>query len=69
MHACIVGAISTDDEGVVLTDPDRCIGCWTCVMVCPYGVIGRHAEEKKAYRCDLCPDLETPACVSTGRHC
>jgi carbon-monoxide dehydrogenase iron sulfur subunit len=65
MHACISGAISMDDEGVVMTDSDRCIGCWTCVMVCPYGVIGRHAEEKKAYRCDRCPDLEVPACVST----
>jgi carbon-monoxide dehydrogenase iron sulfur subunit len=63
MHACIAGAISRSAEGVVLTDRDRCIGCWTCVMVCPYGVIGRHLEEHKAYRCDRCPDLSTPACV------
>jgi len=33
------------------------------VMVCPYGVIGRHLEEHKAYRCDRCPDLAIPACV------
>ena len=32
-------------------------------MVCPYGVIGRHLEEHKAYRCDRCPDRQTPACV------
>lgn len=63
MHACIAGAISRSAEGVVLTDRDRCIGCWTCVMVCPYGVIGRHLEEHKAYRCDRCPELATPACV------
>jgi carbon-monoxide dehydrogenase iron sulfur subunit len=65
MHACISGAISRNDEGVVMTDSDKCIGCWTCVMVCPYGVIGRHLEEHKAYRCDRCPDRETPACVSS----
>lgn len=65
MHACISGAISRDDEGVVITDSDKCIGCWTCVMVCPYGVIGRHLEEHKAYRCDRCPDREIPACVSS----
>ena len=65
MHACISGAISRNDEGVVLTDKDSCIGCWTCVMVCPFGVIGRHLEEHKAYRCDRCPDLDTPACVSS----
>jgi len=64
MYACISGAISRNENGVVVTDPDRCIGCWTCVMVCPYGVIGRHVEAGKAYRCDRCPDRDVPACVS-----
>ena len=64
MYACISGAITRNPDGVVITDPDKCIGCWTCVMVCPYGMIGRHAEAKKAYRCDRCPDRELPACVS-----
>lgn len=64
MHACIAGAISRSDAGVVGTDKDRCIGCWTCVMVCPYGVIGRHMQERKIYRCDRCPDRESPACVN-----
>jgi carbon-monoxide dehydrogenase iron sulfur subunit len=64
MHACIAGAISRTPDSVVTTDRDKCIGCWTCVMVCPYGVIGRHPEEHKAYRCDRCPDLTLPACVA-----
>ena len=64
MHACICGAISRTKEGVVITDKDKCIVCWTCVMVCPYGVIGRHLEEHKSYRCDRCPDRESPACVN-----
>jgi anaerobic carbon-monoxide dehydrogenase iron sulfur subunit len=63
MHACIAGAISRVND-VVTTNPDKCIGCWTCVMVCPYGVIGRHLEEHKAYRCDRCPERPVPACVS-----
>ena len=63
MYACIAGAISRDDAGGVLTNTDKCIGCWTCVMVCPYGVIGRHLDTHKAYRCDRCPDRDTPACV------
>ncbi len=65
MHACISGAIRRTPEGVVLTDTDKCIGCWTCVMVCPYGVIGRHPEMQRAYRCDRCPDREVPACVAS----
>lgn len=64
MYACISGAISRNEEGVVVTDVDKCIGCWTCVMVCPYGVIGRHLETHKAYRCDRCPDRDVPACVN-----
>lgn len=64
MHACISGAIGRSDDGVVATQKDKCIGCWTCVMVCPYGVIGRHLEEHTAYRCDRCPDKELPACVN-----
>lgn len=64
MHACIAGAISQGAEATVTTDADKCIGCWTCVMVCPYGVIGRHLEARKAYRCDRCAELDTPACVS-----
>ena len=63
LHACISGAISRTAEGVVLTDEDKCIGCWTCVMMCPFGVIGRHLEKHKSYRCDRCPDYTTPACV------
>ena len=65
LHACIIGAIRRRDDGVVVTEADRCIGCWTCVMVCPYGVIGRHLDTRKAYRCDRCPDRQVPACVAS----
>ena len=65
MNACIAGAISRNEDGIVVTNKDKCIGCWTCVMVCPYGVIGQHMEEHVAYRCDRCPDREIPACVSS----
>lgn len=65
VNACISGAITRSDQGVVTTRTDKCIGCWTCVMVCPYGVIGRDAALRKAYRCDRCPDLDTPACVAS----
>ncbi len=65
VNACISGAITRTDLNTVVTDNDKCIGCWTCVMVCPYGVIGRDKTRAKAYRCDRCPDLETPACVAS----
>ncbi|HJW91416.1 MAG TPA: 4Fe-4S dicluster domain-containing protein [Anaerolineales bacterium] len=63
--ACISGALFHDPQtGTVLCDWSRCIGCWTCVMVCPYGVIGRQLELGKAVKCDLCVGRDVPACVS-----
>ncbi|MEJ2716420.1 MAG: 4Fe-4S dicluster domain-containing protein [Deltaproteobacteria bacterium] len=63
LDACIAGALSRDERGAVVLDYDRCIGCWTCLMVCPYGVVGRKKEEKIAVKCDRCPDRDEPACV------
>ncbi len=63
--ACLAGAMSRDAAtGVVTNDTERCIGCWTCILVCPYGAIHRSEEGHVAGKCDLCPDREVPACVA-----
>lgn len=68
IEACIVGAMQRDEEtGAVLCDEDRCVGCWMCVMVCPFGAIQRNlVGNKAASKCDLCYGEEMPACVA---HC
>jgi len=38
VKVCPVGATYVDDEGLVLVNYDRCIGCKYCVTSCPYGV-------------------------------
>lgn len=64
VRACRTGAMTQDPlSRTVSHSPDKCIGCWMCTMVCPYGVIGRHAERRIAVKCDLCPDRDGPACV------
>ncbi len=63
LEACIAGAISRDSRGAVVQREDRCVGCWTCLMMCPYGVVARRLEERVALKCDRCPDREVPACV------
>jgi len=66
LDACMSGAIYRDAaRGVVDERDERCVGCWMCIMVCPYGVIGRRREERIAVKCDLCPDQETPVCVTS----
>lgn len=64
LEACIAGAIRRDSRGLVVHQEDRCVGCWTCLMVCPYGVVGRRPEKKVAVKCDGCPDRDEPACVA-----
>ncbi len=64
VRACRTGAMTQDALSRLVTHSrDKCIGCWMCTMVCPYGVIGRAKEERVAVKCDRCPDRDTPACV------
>jgi len=67
MNACLSGALWRDERGAVRRHKDKCIGCWTCIMACPYGVITRSQEAGKwlSVKCDLCDDRESPACVAS----
>jgi carbon-monoxide dehydrogenase iron sulfur subunit len=63
-QACISGGITHNKEtGEVTNDPFKCVACWSCIMVCPFGVIVRYEDCNRAVKCDHCPDRETPACV------
>ncbi len=65
VEACLTGAMYVDDEtGCILHDRDKCVGCWMCIMVCPFGVIRPDREKRVvASKCDLCIEAELPACV------
>jgi len=56
------------ENGPVLIDEERCIGCKYCVLVCPFGVIDLSRDGKAAVKCDLCIKRteagKEPACVS-----
>jgi anaerobic carbon-monoxide dehydrogenase iron sulfur subunit len=62
--ACISGGIRKDERsGDILFNLDRCVGCWSCIMVCPVGAITRNDAMHQALKCDYCPNLESPACL------
>jgi len=63
IEACITGAMHRDERGAVVVDTEKCVGCWTCVMVCEFGAIKRDLVNKCSVKCDLCPDRDIPACV------
>jgi formate dehydrogenase iron-sulfur subunit len=74
VSACPVGALHKTEEGPVLWNEDKCIGCRYCMVACPFGVPtftwdAGLAEGTKIRKCTLCIDrisngLE-PACVKT----
>lgn len=68
-QACPTGAIfKRADDGLVLIDESKCIGCRFCAWACPYGAMGFDAERNVADKCTYCEHRlargEAPACVT-----
>ena len=62
MNGCPVNAISRNDElGSVEVDYDICIGCRTCVGVCPFGAMSFNTIDRRVLKCDHCDG--DPQCV------
>ena len=64
VKSCIAGAISIED-GVIRIDKNKCVGCLTCVLVCPYGAVAA-GPTGAAQKCELCMQNScgAPACVT-----
>jgi len=62
MNVCPVKAISRDEPlARVMVDYDKCIGCRSCVAVCPFGAMSFNTIDRKVFKCDVCDG--DPQCV------
>ena len=41
------------EDGIVVVDQSKCIGCETCLKECPYGA-PQFSKDAKMQKCDLC---------------
>jgi anaerobic dimethyl sulfoxide reductase subunit B len=67
--ACPVSAISKRaEDGIVVVDQSKCIGCKTCSIACPFGV-PQFGPSGKMQKCNLCLDKvklgQVPECASS----
>ena len=63
VKSCITGALSVED-GVITVNRDKCVGCYTCILSCPYGCV-MPSENGVIQKCELCMknSVGSPACV------
>lgn len=64
---CIAGTLRKEPDGAVMIDQDKCVGCGTCILSCPYGAI-MPSGHGVAQKCELCVNnsFGEPQCV---QHC
>ncbi|MEA5025795.1 tetrathionate reductase beta subunit [Desulfitobacterium sp. LBE] len=69
VKVCPVNATTQKEDGTVVIDYSRCIGCKYCIAACPYDARFINPERKTAEKCDYCyARVEAgllPACVNT----
>lgn len=63
VQGCITGALS-QEEGLIKVNQDKCVGCYTCILTCPYGAI-KPTNKGIVQKCELCISNKQgePACV------
>lgn len=69
LKVCPIGATYREEDGTILVDYDRCIGCKYCISACPYDARFINPVLKTADKCTFCHHrLEAglmPACISS----
>jgi electron transport protein HydN len=66
LKSCLAKALSRAEDGAVVINKERCIGCKACVMACPFGAaqVINGGKPAVAYKCDFCEGIGDPACVA-----
>ncbi|MFC1949944.1 4Fe-4S dicluster domain-containing protein [Chloroflexota bacterium] len=71
VEGCFVGAFEKTEEGPVVYDDNKCIGCRYCMVACPFGIPTFEWDKPLPWirKCTFCVDRQAagmePACVKS----
>jgi len=67
LRSCPTKAISKAENGIVIINQDKCMGCKYCSWSCPYSALQFDIKKGVMTKCDLCEDYvregKNPSCV------
>lgn len=67
-NACTTGAITRQEDGIVLINEELCTGCGKCIDACSFNAMQLDVYRQVALKCDMCQDRlyngMQPACAA-----
>lgn len=64
--ACPFEVLKVTENGLVLQASFHCVGCKSCILACPFGVLDSYLLNHASQKCNLCADRKDgPRCVAT----
>jgi Fe-S-cluster-containing hydrogenase component 2 len=61
VKACPRDALTQAEDGRIIVDEEKCVGCGLCVEVCDFGSLTLHPMKRTPIVCDLCNGA--PLCI------
>jgi anaerobic carbon-monoxide dehydrogenase iron sulfur subunit len=65
VEACVSGSlVQQEGQTGVAHHPETCVGCGSCLLVCPFSAVIYQGDENRMMKCNLCSDEKVPPCVA-----
>ena len=64
VEACVTGSlVRREGQTAIIHQRESCVGCGSCLLVCPYANLTYDETEERMVKCNLCFEENVPPCV------